>query len=153
MTTRRSFLKSAGPAAALNMFSTPGSAGRRERPNFVIIFLDDSGWADFRPFGSPAYSTPNVEQLARQGCSFHNCYVTQAVCSASRSSLLSGCYPGRTKVFGAHPPRARGLDPKFATMGEVLKAGATERPCSANGTSATSRTRVRPPGDSTSPAA
>jgi arylsulfatase A-like enzyme len=35
--------------------------------------------------------------------------------------LLSGCYPGRTKVFGAHGPRARGLDPKFATMGEVLK--------------------------------
>lgn len=34
---------------------------------------------------------------------------------------MTGCYPGRTKVFGAHPPRARGLDPKFATMGQVLK--------------------------------
>ncbi len=90
-------------------------------PNFVIIFLDDSGWADFRPFGDPPYRTPNVDSLARQGCSFHNFYVTQAVCSASRSSLLSGCYPGRTKVFGAHAPRERGLDPKYATMGEVLK--------------------------------
>jgi arylsulfatase A-like enzyme len=37
--------------------------------------------------------------------------------------LLSGCYPDRTKVFGAHAPGARGLDPKFATMGEMLKAG------------------------------
>ena len=64
---------------------------------------------------------PNVERLAGQGCRFNNFYVPQAVCSASRSALLSGCYPGRTKVFGAHPPRARGLDPKFATMGEVLK--------------------------------
>jgi len=90
--------------------------------NFVVIFLDDSGWADFRPFGAPAYQTPNVDSLAGQGCSFHNFYVTQAVCSASRSSLLSGCYPGRTKVFGAHAPRERGLDPKYATMGEVLKA-------------------------------
>ena len=91
-------------------------------PNFVLIFLDDSGWADFHPFGDPAYRTPNVERLASQGCAYHNFYVTQAVCSASRSSLLSGCYPGRTKVFGAIGPRARGLDPKFATMGEVLKA-------------------------------
>ncbi len=120
MQTRRDLLRTAGAAAALNLFSIPGSAARR-RPNFVIIFLDDSGWADFRPFGRPPYSTPNVERLAGQGCSFHNFYVTQAVCSASRSSLLSGCYPGRTKVFGAHGPRARGLDPKFATMGEVMK--------------------------------
>ena len=97
------------------------SARAEKPPNFVVIFLDDSGWSDFHPFGNPAYQTPNVERLAGQGCSFHNFYVTQAVCSASRSSLLSGCYPGRTKVFGAHPPRARGLDPKYATLGQVLK--------------------------------
>lgn len=90
-------------------------------PNFVIILLDDSGWADFKPFGSPVYKTPHVEQLAKEGCCFQNFYVPQAICSASRASLLSGCYPGRTKVFGAHPPQARGLDPKFATIGEVLK--------------------------------
>jgi arylsulfatase A len=97
-----------------------GKQGTRQ-PNIVIIFLDDSGWADFKPFSRPAYKTPNVERLARQGCSFHNFYVPQAVCSASRASLLTGCYPGRTRVFGAHAPRARGLDPSFATMGEVLK--------------------------------
>lgn len=121
MSTRRDFLRAAGPAAALSLFPVSGAATRRQRPSFVIILLDDSGWADFRPFGTPAYATPNVERLARQGCSFHNFYVTQAVCSASRSSLLSGCYPGRTKVFGAHGPGARGLEPRFATMGEVLK--------------------------------
>ena len=115
--TRREFLSSAALAMA---------AGRRlwgagERPpNFVMIFLDDSGWADFHPFGNPPYKTPNVERLAGQGCSFHNFYVTQAVCSASRSSLLSGCYPGRTKVFGAIGPRARGLDPQYATIGQVM---------------------------------
>jgi arylsulfatase A len=47
--------------------------------------------------------------------------VPQAVCSASRASLLSACYPGRTKVFSAHGPGARGLNPRFATLGEVLK--------------------------------
>ena len=86
-----------------------------------MIFLDDSGWADFQPFGLPPYQTPNVEQLAKEGCCFHQFYVPQAVCSASRSALLSGCYPGRTKVFGAHGPNARGLDPKYATIGQVMK--------------------------------
>ncbi len=92
-----------------------------KRPNIVIVFLDDSGWGDFEPFGKHTYSTPNVAQLAKAGCRFNNFYVTQAVCSASRASLLSGCCPGRTKVFGAHGPNSKGLDPKFATLGEVLK--------------------------------
>lgn len=90
-------------------------------PNFVIIFLDDSGWSDFAPFGKPSYPTPNVDRLAAEGCRFNNFYVPQAICSASRAALLTGCYPCRTKVFGAHTPRARGLDPKYATLGEVLK--------------------------------
>jgi arylsulfatase A-like enzyme len=94
----------------------PGSS----KPNVVIIFLDDSGWADFEPFGEVALKTPHVSQLASEGTAFHNFYVPQAVCSASRSALLSGCFPGRTKVFGAHGPNAWGLDTTFATMGEVF---------------------------------
>ena len=92
-----------------------------QTPNVVIIFLDDSGWSDFQPFGDPSYTTPNVQQLAAEGCRYNNFYVPQAVCSASRAALMSGCYPGRTKVFGAHPPKAKGLDPQFATLGQVLQ--------------------------------
>jgi arylsulfatase A-like enzyme len=113
--TRRNFLAAAGLGLPLL------NAQPRKQPNIVVIFLDDSGYSDFRPFGKTEYPTPNVERLASQGCRFTNFYVPQAVCSASRSALLSGCYPGRTGVFGAHAPRARGLEPKFATMGEVLK--------------------------------
>jgi arylsulfatase A-like enzyme len=115
---RRDFLRTAaiGSATSLGLSQTTA-----RKPNIVIIFLDDSGYSDFHPFGNPAYPTPNVEALAKQGCQFHEFYVPQAICSASRSALLSGCYPGRTGVFGAHPPGARGLDPKFATMGQVLK--------------------------------
>jgi len=91
------------------------------KPNVVIMFLDDSGWADFHPFGNPPYATPNVEQLAKDGCRFNNFYVPQAVCSASRAALMTGCFPGRTKVFGAHGPKDGGLDPKFATLAEILK--------------------------------
>ncbi|MFW6044738.1 MAG: sulfatase-like hydrolase/transferase [Planctomycetota bacterium] len=97
-----------------------------EQPNFVVMFLDDSGWGDFRPFCDTDYPTPNVERLGSRGCCYHQFYVPQAICSASRASLLTGCYPGRHKIRGALPPRARGLDPAFPTMGEVLqKAGYT----------------------------
>lgn len=119
--TRRGFLKGAALSAAALGLARVSRGGLGQPPNFVIIFLDDSGWADFKPFGRPAYPTPNVEQLARDGRRFENFYVPQAVCSASRAALLSGCYPCRTKVFGAHGPGARGLDPKYATIGEVLK--------------------------------
>lgn len=121
---RRDFLKSAGGlgVAALGMSGMLKVAGASKRPNFVIIFLDDSGYADFRPFGKPNYPTPNVQRLAGRGCSFSNFHVPQAVCSASRSALLSGCYPDRTGIVGAHAPGARGLEPKFSTLGEGLKA-------------------------------
>lgn len=90
-------------------------------PNVVVIFLDDAGWADFEPFGIPPYKTPHVRQLAEEGRRFNQFYVPQAICSASRAALLSGCYPGRTKVFGAHGPNGRGLDPKFMNIAEMLK--------------------------------
>ena len=91
------------------------------KPNVVIVFLDDAGWGDFRPFAKTPYPTPNVEKLAEGGTRFNQFYVPQAICSASRSVLMSGCFPGRTKVFGAHGPNGRGLDPKFATIAEMLK--------------------------------
>ncbi|TFH27864.1 MAG: arylsulfatase [Bacteroidia bacterium] len=105
----------------LTLFTSCNQDPGSSKPNVVIIFLDDSGWADFEPFGEVVLETPNVTQLASEGTAFHNFYVPQAVCSASRSALLSGCFPGRTKVFGAHGPNAWGLDTTFATMGEVFK--------------------------------
>jgi len=119
--SRRDFLRIAGLSAAAMGLVRPARAAGKRPPNFVIVFLDDSGWADFKPFGKPPYETPNVRQLAADGCRFNNFHVPQAVCTASRAALLSGCCPGRTKMFGAHGPRARGLDPKWKTIGEVLK--------------------------------
>ncbi len=121
---RRSFLSIAGfgGVAFYSSFRTAVAEMGKRPPNFVIILLDDSGWGDFTPFANPEYETPNVARLAKEGCCFRNFYVSQAICSASRSALLSGCYPERTKVFGALGPGAKGLDPKYATLGEVLKA-------------------------------
>jgi arylsulfatase A len=94
----------------------------QQEPNIVLIFLDDAGWADFQPFAETRYPTPNVSQLADEGKIFYNFYVPQAVCSASRGALLTGCYPERIKLFGAHGPRQRGLDPGFMTIGQMLQA-------------------------------
>ncbi len=92
------------------------------KPNIVIIFLDDAGYSDFQPFDGAELETPHVAQLAAEGKVFERFYVPQAVCSASRAALMTGSYPGRTKVFGAHPPLARGLEPEFPVMSEVFKA-------------------------------
>lgn len=91
------------------------------KPNVVMIFLDDGAFNDFKPFGEPRYPTPNVQTLAEEGTSYYSFYVPQAICSASRAALLTGCYPGRTKVFAAHAPQKRGLEPSFAILAEQLK--------------------------------
>jgi len=110
------------PAFVASMMSCGGEPVEETiPPNVVVIFLDDSGWADFHPFGNPAYPTPYVQKMADEGCRYTNFYVPQAICSASRSVLMTGCYPGRTKVFGAHAPRREGLSREFATMGEVFR--------------------------------
>ncbi len=110
---------------SIGLAATAGSCTTVDRepgkPNIVIIFLDDSGWSDFNPFTKNDYPTPNVDRLASEGTRFQQFYVPQAICSASRAALLSGCYPGHTGVTGAHGPGALGLDPKFATLGEVLQ--------------------------------
>ncbi len=120
--TRRDFLQGAAlSAAALGFPAVRRLRAQPTPPNIVVIFLDDSGWGDFPPFGNPAYPAPNVRQLASEGCRYNNFYVPQAICSASRAALLSGCYPGRNRVWGAHGPGARGLEPRFKIISEVLK--------------------------------
>jgi len=110
--------------AALFLFSIASncSTKKHQKPNVVIIFLDDSGYGDYQPFSQEGIQTPHVQTLAEEGRVFTNFHVPQAICSASRSALISGCYPGRTKVFGAHGPKGRGLETTFPTMGEIFKS-------------------------------
>jgi arylsulfatase A-like enzyme len=105
---------------ALTLFAH-ASLHAAERPNIVLIFLDDAAYSDFHPFGKPPYPTPNVEKLAAEGVRYTQFHVPQAVCSASRASLLTGCYPHHTRVVGAIGPGNPGLDPKFPIVSETLK--------------------------------
>ena len=91
-------------------------------PNIVLIFIDDQGYADVGCFGAKGYETPNIDKLADEGMRFTDFYASQAVCSASRSSLLTGCYAERVGIMGALMPGAKiGLNPDEVTIADMLK--------------------------------
>ena len=91
-------------------------------PNVVLIFIDDMGYGDLACFGATQYATPNLDQMAAKGMRFTNFYAAQAVCSASRAGLMTGCYPNRVGISGALMPNAKiGLNPKEETIADVLK--------------------------------
>jgi arylsulfatase A-like enzyme len=69
------------------------------RPNILIIFTDDQGYADLGCTGSMKNRTPRMDQLAREGTRFTSFYA-QSVCGPSRSALLTGRYPTRSKGWG-----------------------------------------------------
>lgn len=73
-------------------------------PNIVLIFIDDMGYGDVGCFGATQYCTPNIDRLASTGMRFTNFYVAQAVSSASRAGLLTGCYSNRVGITGALMP-------------------------------------------------
>ncbi|MBK7871529.1 MAG: sulfatase [Saprospiraceae bacterium] len=90
--------------------------------NIVLIFADDLGYGDLSCYGALQYQTPHLDQLANEGIRFTNFLAAQAVCSASRAALLTGCYPNRVGISGALFPRATiGLHPEEQTIAEILK--------------------------------
>ena len=92
-------------------------------PNIILVLMDDMGYGDLACYGATQYTTPNIDRLAMQGMRFTQYYAPQAVSSASRAGLLTGCYPNRIGITGALMPSAKiGLNPKEETMAEILKA-------------------------------
>lgn len=106
----------------LAMMAVVPAAARELLPNIVIVFTDDQGYGDVGCFGAQGYATPNLDQLAREGRRFANFHVAQAVCSASRTALLTGCYPNRLGIHGALGPQAKhGIADSETTLSELLK--------------------------------
>ncbi len=93
-----------------------------EKPNIIIIFTDDQGYADLGCYGAKGFETPNIDRLADEGMRFTSFYVSEAVCSASRSSLLTGCYAQRVGIRGALSPFSMtGLNREEETIAAMLK--------------------------------
>jgi len=108
--------------ALLGFFSNNLLWSAEKPPNIVLIFADDLGYADLGCFGSTTIRTPNIDSLARDGIKLTNFHVPQAVCSASRTALLSGCYPNRLGILGALGPNSKnGIKDAENLLPEYLK--------------------------------
>ncbi|MGQ7871101.1 sulfatase family protein [Sunxiuqinia sp. sy24] len=98
-------------------------AKENKQTNFIIIFTDDQGYGDVGCFGAKGFETPNLDRMADEGTHFSNFYVAATVCTPSRASLMTGCYPKR---LGLHdgvlsPFSETGLNPAETILPEVLK--------------------------------
>ena len=115
------------PLILLFIFACKNNDSRSETstrpPNVVLIFTDDQGYQDVGVFGSPDIETPYLDQMASEGVQLTSYYSAQAVCSASRAGILTGCYPNRIGIHNAlGPGNTHGINSSETTMAEMLKA-------------------------------
>ena len=106
------------------------------KPNFVLIFCDDLGYGDVGWLGPVKNRTPEIDKMAKAGVCFIDFYATSGVCSPSRASLMTGCYPLRVGMhessrgmFVLVPEDRKGLNPKEITIAEVLNSQGYKTAC------------------------
>lgn len=103
------------------LFSFASIQAAETKPNIVVIFIDDLGYADIGPFGATKQKTPNLDRMAAEGMKLTSFYAAP-VCSVSRAQLLTGCYGARVSVPGVYfPAGPQGLHPKEFTIADRLK--------------------------------
>jgi arylsulfatase A len=96
---------------------------KTERPlNFIVILTDDLGYGDLGCYGSKKIATREIDRMAAEGMKFTNFYATSPICTPTRASLMTGCYPSRVGLgTPLHTPDKVGLDPDEITLAELLK--------------------------------
>ncbi len=109
--------------AAFVVLSADLAAAPPARPNVIVILTDDQGYGDVGCYGASGFTTPNLDRMAREGIRFTDFYVAQPVCSASRTALLTGCYPNRLGIVGALGPKDRhGIHADETTLGDLCRS-------------------------------
>ncbi len=95
-----------------------------DRPNLIVIFADNTGYGDWGCFGSTVHRTPHTDRMCAEGMKFTDFYSTSGVCTPSRASLMTGCYPRRVNlhVSAAGGPVLRPLDNKGLHPSEITVA-------------------------------
>jgi arylsulfatase A-like enzyme len=107
------------------LFQWNGYSQKTQKPNIVIILVDDMGYADVGFNGCKDIPTPNIDRIATNGVKFTNGYVCFSVCGPSRAGLLTGRYPQRfgyerNPQYRPHDPNM-GLPKEEKTLAEALK--------------------------------
>ena len=113
---------------AVLLLASRGPLHAAHKPNIIIIFADDLGYGDLGCYGSTKNRTPALDKMAREGMKLTSFYVTSGVCSPSRASLMTGCYPLRVGLhessrgcFVLVPGDHRGMNPSEMTIPRLLK--------------------------------
>jgi arylsulfatase A-like enzyme len=122
--TRRDILRGAATGLIALAMRTRGAQPSAKPPNIVFILADDLGYADVSCYGRPDLSTPNIDRIAARGLRFLQAYANSAVCSATRTALITGRYQYRLRL-GLEEPLAGnpdvGLPPEHPTLPSLLK--------------------------------
>lgn len=99
-----------------------------DAPNIIVMLMDNLGYGDLGCYGSRQHRTPHIDQLAREGIRFTSFYSTSGVCTPSRASLMTGCYPRRVNLHvGGQgfavllPSDPKGMNPDEITIARLLK--------------------------------
>ena len=117
--SRRAFLKGGLAAPFALKLGRGRAAEETERPNILIIVSDDQGKLDLGCYGNRFCTTPNLDSLAQQGMRLTSAFTPTAICTPSRSALLTGLYPHRSGAYGF-----RSINPGVHTLPELMaKAG------------------------------
>ncbi len=124
--TRRNLLVGAA-GSALALATRQRARAQTAKPNIVFIIADDFGYADASCYGRREYETPNIDRIAAGGMRFLQAYANSAVCSASRTAIITGRYQDRLPVGLEEPVSVRddgkvvGLPPGLPTLPAQLK--------------------------------
>jgi len=98
-TSRREFIKTAGAGAlALPLLGRSEETEKDDRPNVILIYVDDASFYHFGCYGGPV-ATPNIDSLARNGIKFTRFYVSSAVCTPSRYGVVTGRFASRSRAL------------------------------------------------------
>ena len=121
--TRRTLLRNTALGAVAMASENLLGQTAEPRPNIVFIMADDLGYADVSCYGRPDLSTPNIDGLAAAGVRFLQAYANSAVCSATRTALITGRYQYRLAIGLEEPLVLRdvGLPPEHPTLPSLLK--------------------------------
>lgn len=115
------------PLLAALLALTPCAAA--DRPNFIFVLVDNLGNGDVKCFNPRTpHRTPNLDRMAAEGMKLTSFYACSGVCSPSRASAMTGCYPQRVNLHRNHegrgvlrPVSPKGLNPEEKTLAQVLK--------------------------------
>jgi len=114
----------------LALASAAALSAAPSKPNVILIFIDDMGYGDVGFNGAVQPKTPELDKLRGEGMRFTDFYVGCAVCSGSRTALMTGCHYQRLSMAAVLFPHSdRGLHPEEFTIAEMFKGAGYSTTC------------------------